>query len=641
MKNQYAEELVKELPLGIELTPKNRKNIHRLFPVPSDFTILWASVEAFGGHPSGIVVTDRALVIKGTSAGVKAVNQGCESKNSDSKNANQKIRAIYQIILWEHFDINDFQIINGSNGEYTIEYAATKYPHFSQACLARELIKQAKAKAQSNRLARQAAVDAAQADVLGFEKTVFASQYGAGTGITGHGIYAEEAGAILDRLNREKAEVVGRDNAKNGPDKNVNGIPVQCKYCKSPNSSMANCFKTNAAGAKEYRYYDLSGKPMKIEVPKEQYARAVEIMKKHILDGQVPGVTDPNTASDLVRQGKLTYAQALNLAKAGTIESLTYDAATGAVNCSFTFGLSALAAFVFAVYQTKDYKKAAMQAAIVGLQTYGLSLATQVLAMQIARTGLQKTLIPPTDLITQKIGNKAVQNLINSVRNLSGQKPIYGASAQKSFAKALRANIIAQSISFAVFSIPDTIKIVRGKISGMEYTKNVSSLLASFCGTYASSAVVRFFVKVAAISPNPAVKTLVFVSSAACGTGAGILARKVITVFREDDATILNRILDAAVINTCIDYVFDEAEIDKFLKLLFKDSGIERKLQLSMKHLYSSKRQYLELQAVLDAAALAVARQRPALTKAQEPEEDALIEALADVIENVSGEEVD
>lgn len=40
---------------------------------------------------------------------------------------------------------------------------------------------------------------------------------------------------------------------------------------------------------------------------------------------------------NIVREGKLTYNQALNLAKAGTIESITFDAYTGAVNCLSVF----------------------------------------------------------------------------------------------------------------------------------------------------------------------------------------------------------------------------------------------------------------------------------------------------------------
>lgn len=67
--------------------------------------------------------------------------------------------------------------------------------------------------------------------------------YGADQTKTGHGIYAEEAGMILDRLAGEQATVVGRDNAKNGPDKIVDAAPIQCKYCKTAYSSVNSCFK--------------------------------------------------------------------------------------------------------------------------------------------------------------------------------------------------------------------------------------------------------------------------------------------------------------------------------------------------------------------------------------------------------------
>lgn len=39
----------------------------------------------------------------------------------------------------------------------------------------------------------------------------------------------------------EDVSVVGRDNAKNGPDKIVDKIPVQCKYYKSAEGSVRAC----------------------------------------------------------------------------------------------------------------------------------------------------------------------------------------------------------------------------------------------------------------------------------------------------------------------------------------------------------------------------------------------------------------
>ena len=279
MNNEY-DALIKQLPTGTELSDKNAKNIHRLFPVPSDFKLLWASVEEFGGHPSGIVITDKALIIKGTSDGVKAVNKNIKEENKD-KSKKEKIKqlhSLYQIIMWENFDADDFKVIHNAES-YSIEYASTSFPNFSHDCRAKDFFERAIKVNAARKLEHSAAITAAQLDVLGFDYIVFAAKYGDDTTNKGHGIYAEEASAMLDRLNREKVQVVGRDNAKDGADKIVDGSAVQCKYHKTANSSVDSCFRTNADGVKEFRYYDLSGKPMMVEVPKDQYNKAIEIMK--------------------------------------------------------------------------------------------------------------------------------------------------------------------------------------------------------------------------------------------------------------------------------------------------------------------------------------------------------------------------
>jgi hypothetical protein len=639
--SEFYNEIISELPEGTELTKENDKNIHRLFPIPSDFNIVWASVEEFGGHPSGIVITDKALILKGTSDGVKAVNKERKENPDASKKAN-KLSAIYQIILWEHFDADDFVVIETGNGSYTIEYALTKYPNFSRDCLAKAFIKKATEKNAAKKLAYEAAVANASLSVMGFDRVVFAAMYGTGTNDKGHGIFAEEAGALLDKLNRERVEVVGRDNAKDGPDKIVGGNPVQCKYTTTANSTVGGCFRKNASGKYEFRYFDMSGNPMMVEVPKDQYDKAIELMKNRIIDGQVPGVSDPNAAYDIIRKGKLTYSQARNLAKAGTIESLTYDVATGAIDCTFAFGLSALTTFAFALFQTKDPKRAAKEAAITGLQTFGLSLGTQVLSTQIARTSLQKSLIPLSDFIVQKLGSKTIQNLINAMRKLAGKKPIYGGAAQKSLAKALRANVITQAITFVVFSIPDTVRLARRRMSGVEYAKNLTSLFTSFVGAGAGGFGATVAIsKFAKNIPNLAAKVIVFVGATAAGVVVGEVTRKVFKIFREDDAVILSRMFDAALMNICVDYMFNESEIEDFLSLLFKDKESAKALNLTMKKLYSSEKQYLTLQAVMEVAAMKVAQKRDVLKKDQEPDEDTLTEALAEVIESSELEDID
>ncbi|MCI4519347.1 hypothetical protein MRT13_25715, partial [Escherichia coli] len=88
--------------------------------------------------------------------------------------------------------------------------------------------------------------------------------------------------------------------------------------------------------------------PMQLEVPRDQYAGAVETMRNKIREGKVPGVTDPAEASRLIRRGHLTYTQARNITRFGTIESVTYDIAEGSVVSLAAGGISfALTASVF------------------------------------------------------------------------------------------------------------------------------------------------------------------------------------------------------------------------------------------------------------------------------------------------------
>lgn len=75
---------------------------------------------------------------------------------------------------------------------------------------------------------------------------------------------------------------------------------------------------------------------------------AVETMRNKIREGKVPGVTDPAEASRLIRRGHLTYTQARNITRFGTIESVTYDIAEGSVVSLAAGGISfALTASVF------------------------------------------------------------------------------------------------------------------------------------------------------------------------------------------------------------------------------------------------------------------------------------------------------
>lgn len=124
----------------------------------------------------------------------------------------------------------------------------------------------------------------------------------------GHGYAAEQANNLYDILTGKDAKIVGGDNAKDGPDRMVNGVNIQTKYCHDAASSVQAAFENG-----QYRYVNADGSPMQLEVPADQYEKAVELMAKRIERGEVPGVTDPEQAKEIVRKGKFTYQQAVKI----------------------------------------------------------------------------------------------------------------------------------------------------------------------------------------------------------------------------------------------------------------------------------------------------------------------------------------
>ena len=354
----YMDKILRELIATLPTSPtvldkSNIGKIHRYIPVPTDYKILWADIGSFGGYPAGVVITDRAMIVKVSREEAKNNKTQIKEENK-KKNSKEKVKApktIYQIIPWEYYSPEDYDIaaLKDDKGHvrYVLKAGKTELAQFSSKGLY-IMLTAYKKKSIEAREAAEATFSAI--NTINVEGVMFSAAYGAGQTKTGLGIYAEEAGAILDKLAGEQSAVVGRDNAKNGPDKIVDSAPIQCKYCKQAYNSVDACFKTNSqTGTKSFRYYDLNGYAMKVEVPADQYTQAIEYMKIRIKDGQVPGVSDPNAAYDIIRKGKLTYNQALNLAKAGTIESITFDAYTGAVNCVSVFGILRSKKFHFTI----------------------------------------------------------------------------------------------------------------------------------------------------------------------------------------------------------------------------------------------------------------------------------------------------
>lgn len=287
------------------------------------------------------------------------------------------------------------------------------------------------------------------------------------TGGQGHGFAAERGNHLVDKARLKDAHILGDDNAKNGADRLVNGTEIQTKYCATAARSVGAGFDGQNG---QYRYYDSNGAPMQLEVPKDQYAKALETMQNKIRDGKVPGVNDPAEATKLVRQGHLTYTQAQNITKFGTFESITYDLAEGSIVSLAAGGLSfGLTASIF--YLNTGDRKAALQiAAIQAGKTFARTLTVYVTVQQLHRIGAVQGLLKNIDFAAAS----------PTVRNALQQG--VGANNLNSLNKMMRGTLVTSFALVAVTTGPDMIKMIRGHISGAQFIKNLAVTSSGVAG---------------------------------------------------------------------------------------------------------------------------------------------------------------
>lgn len=375
----------------------------------------------------------------------------------------------------------------------------------------------------------------------------------------GHGFAAERANHIYDKLTGKDAKIVGDDNAKWGADRVVDNVNIQSKYCNSGSKCIQECFKDG-----KMKYINADGTPMQIEVPSDKYEDAVKAMDGRIRKGEVPGVTDTNKAKDIVRKGHFTYEQAKNIAKAGTIESLTFDAVNSAIVAKDVFGITATISFAINLWNGEEFDVAIKNAAYSGLKVGGISFASGILTSQITKMGMNSALVGSTDAIVNIMGPKASQLLVNAFR--SG-KNIYGAAAMKSASKMLRGNFISGIASFAIMSSVDFVDIFRGRISGEQLVKNLADTASSVAGGGAG-----WIAGAAVGSVAGPIGMIVggFLGAFAGGTAAS-KASKYVTeevLLMEDDADYLYRIIEDTFTKQAENFLLNKEEGERAVEKL-------------------------------------------------------------------------
>lgn len=341
-----------------------------------------------------------------------------------------------------------------------------------------------------------------------------------------HGFAAEDANAWHDRMCGRTVDKVGMNNANNGADRIVNGVAIQTKYCADASKSVQAAFENG-----QYRYPG-----MKLEVPKDQYNEAVRLMRERISNGLVSGVTDPNMAEQMVVKGHYTYKQAVRIAKAGNMDSIKFDVKTQSVACVFSCGLSFTVTYLTAKSKGMSHsdalKEASKQAAKSGVSTLITGVATQqLLRTQVGRNFAAAATKVVKPVVTAAMKTSVGNQMLTKTASVIAGKQVAGVAARNVLTKAVRTNAVTSTVVFVGTTIPDAIKLCRGKISGREFAENTTANAAGVGGGWAGASAGA--VIGSAICPGVGTVIGGIVGGIGGGIGASAGVKKVFSLFKK------------------------------------------------------------------------------------------------------------
>lgn len=346
---------------------------------------------------------------------------------------------------------------------------------------------------------------------------------------SGHGIMAERALTLLDKIGGRDTANIGRDNAKDGADRIVNGTALQTKFYSSGKGCVDACFADKADGGM-YRYINTDGTPMPVEVPQDMYDEAAARFAEKIADGKVPGVTDTADADKYVKASALTYDNARSLCRPLTKESLLYDAGTGITVCTAAMCVSAAAVLVMSLFKRQRPLKALVSALKAGLGVFAITFICHVLISQIARTEMFKSVY---SLFETLLGSsKAVMNIARDINNglcgLTGGAHVSAEAAVRQLAKILSAGVLINTVTLIVFLLPGfVLMLCRRMTPRMFGWRLIGLIIARICAFAALTAVA---VLLSVFSGMPAlVGTTIGLIAACAGSiyGQSIIMKKV------------------------------------------------------------------------------------------------------------------
>lgn len=354
------------------------------------------------------------------------------------------------------------------------------------------------------------------------------------SGAMGHGHAGELMGDTMDKLKLKKTSMDGNSHAKHGADRVVNGVNIQTKYYATASKSVGACFENGTA-----KYVNPDGSMMKIEVPRDQYNKAVKSMARRIENGEVPNETNPQNAARYVKRGALSYEHSQIATKSifdrgstivvdGKVKSVSFgqklvysvggDFLTGVANTMPTVMVSQVWYYVNARWHGQETEEALKGAVLGAVKPVLVGASIYTVSSQFGGSNLAKS--------------------------------IFKGATSEGIAKGTAIGVTA-----AISIGPDVIDCLRGRISMQQLVKNTAVTAAGAATGAAIGSVV------------PGIGTII-------GGMVGTMAAKAIAdKFSEDDSIRMIRIAKEEFIDLVIFCPLKQDEFDEIVNEVFVDKN--------------------------------------------------------------------
>lgn len=375
-------------------------------------------------------------------------------------------------------------------------------------------------------------------------------------GRQGHGYAAEYGNNTIDKLKLKSVQNAGAQlengrQIKNGADRIVNGVKIQTKYCKTAERSVAAMLDQGSL-----HYIDDDGSLMKVEVPRDQYPKAVKDLQRRIDNGEIKNLPKGTRAEKILAKGALTLRQSILLTKSGSVESLAIDTISGAIICAYAGGVSALFTFVTSVWSGRSLEESLQASFQIAVKVIGRGTAIYVFSMQLSRPEF-----------INYFSKGIFRNAYNGTGYTTIMNPIYQASekmagqiSSSALAKSTLGNkldlqklkgktVIGSGVLLTFTFGPDIARAMVGRISPQQLFKNAATSTAAMAG---------------AVIGNTFMPVVGAVVGGAVG---GFIAKSVLDEFIEDDAKEMYQILKEEFIDCVMLLNFNKIEFDEIITL--------------------------------------------------------------------------